>query len=340
MSAVIDWGQLQKKRVFPSFSLPSSYSAIRAHVSDLNFQEVCENLPRERYDNFCAREALVVPMVLNSSEGERFDHQSFQSHVASARRHNRPPDEGIGPAKEQGSIVQDLGRREVAQKIGAPQGSKYLRHTTVQDVMKHLMPVGPGGNPRPPHSARGQPRQQQKAGESFPAAPLSARQPAASKTEAARIDDLEAAVEAAAEAPARRSASANGLNSWTSTPLPQPSAANFLHVNEQEDMASTATAECLEKALSTKGSLNIKRGLPEKLGQGAWMAAPRYTRSMDIKRIHKERREVVAAAKAAVNAGNAGAAQPPKPSNIQQLPQLLEMRRLQGPVMSKLQAKR
>lgn len=86
-SAVIDWERLKQHGVHPSFSLPSSYNAVRAHVPPSSIREVCAKHPRHEYSHLCDREAVVIPVLLARPEGTNLDTQVYRAHVQNSRRY-------------------------------------------------------------------------------------------------------------------------------------------------------------------------------------------------------------------------------------------------------------
>lgn len=85
-SPVIDWEKLKKHGVQPSFCLPSSHNAVRAHVSSASIREVCRTHPRREFRRLCDREAVVIPVLLNQSDGTNVDNQAYRAHVEGSRR--------------------------------------------------------------------------------------------------------------------------------------------------------------------------------------------------------------------------------------------------------------
>eukprot|EP00913_Durusdinium_trenchii_P015140 g14201.t1 len=75
---------LKRQKVHPSFSLPSSYHAVRAHVPASSIQEVCEKHPHEEFKHLCYREALVVPLL--NPKNTNLDNQVYRAHVERPRR--------------------------------------------------------------------------------------------------------------------------------------------------------------------------------------------------------------------------------------------------------------
>ena len=86
-SAVIDWEKLKQHGVHPSFSLPSSYHAVRAHVPPASIREVCDKHPRHEFNHLCDREAVVIPLLLARPEGTNLDTQVYRAHVQNSRRY-------------------------------------------------------------------------------------------------------------------------------------------------------------------------------------------------------------------------------------------------------------
>ena len=84
---VIDWEKLREHGVHPSFSLPSSYHAVRAHVPPQSLREVCDKHPRHEYRHLCDREAVVIPVLLARPEGTNLDTQVYRAHVQNSRRY-------------------------------------------------------------------------------------------------------------------------------------------------------------------------------------------------------------------------------------------------------------
>lgn len=50
---VIDWERLRSRGICPSFSLPSSYTAVRASVPLESIRELCDKHPREEFQQLC-----------------------------------------------------------------------------------------------------------------------------------------------------------------------------------------------------------------------------------------------------------------------------------------------
>ena len=86
-SAVIDWEKLKQHGVHPSFSLPSSYHAVRAHVPPASIREVCDKHPHHEFNHLCDREAVVIPLLLARPEGTNLDTQVYRAHVQNSRRY-------------------------------------------------------------------------------------------------------------------------------------------------------------------------------------------------------------------------------------------------------------
>ncbi|CAJ1362509.1 unnamed protein product [Effrenium voratum] len=125
-SPVIDWDRLKQQGVHPSFCLPSSYHAVRAHVPLASIREMCDKHPHDEFHNMCYREAVVIPLLLNQPEGTNLDNQVYRAHVERSRRclgHTAPSEEKRRDAWEV--------------KAGRPLPSLDLGHTW-QDLVKVL----------------------------------------------------------------------------------------------------------------------------------------------------------------------------------------------------------
>ena len=79
--------KLKQHGVHPSFSLPSSYHAVRAHVPPASIREVCDKHPRHEFNHLCDREAVVIPLLLARPEGTNLDTQVYRAHVQNSRRY-------------------------------------------------------------------------------------------------------------------------------------------------------------------------------------------------------------------------------------------------------------
>lgn len=90
-AAVIDWERLRAQGVHPSFSLPSSHSAVRSQVSPSSLRDVCAKHPQDAFRQLCDREAVIVPMMLNHPDRRKLDHQVYRAHLDCSSRCVRTP---------------------------------------------------------------------------------------------------------------------------------------------------------------------------------------------------------------------------------------------------------
>eukprot|EP00913_Durusdinium_trenchii_P031607 g29598.t1 len=72
--------------VHPSFSLPSSHSAVRSQVSPSSLRDVCAKHPQDAFRQLCDREAVIVPMMLNHPDRRKLDHQVYRAHLDCSSR--------------------------------------------------------------------------------------------------------------------------------------------------------------------------------------------------------------------------------------------------------------
>jgi len=229
----IDWEQLKQHGVHPSFSLPSSYHAVRAHVSPTSIQEMCEKHPRDEYGNRCYREAVVIPLMLNQPPGTNMDNQVYRAHVERSRPRRGPADSKMYPEEDATKSTKDFGL-EVTAKIGEQPKRLNLRQT-----WKDLVTVLKASETRPtdrPSAAAAENQATERGRLRSPVLP--------------KVVPLSCtgAVEAllSAGAPQTRCSSA-GADSW-STPVPQPHARTTVQLQAQ-DVESVGTTDCLEQAV-------------------------------------------------------------------------------------------
>lgn len=355
-SGVLDWDGIRRKAA-PSFSLPSSHGAIRAFISDSSFREVCSNLPQEHFTRTCYREAVAVPLLLNQPEGCLYDGLNMRAHTEYSRRSLKPNDSLGVHAFTTGDmdiLSRGLGRLEVADKVGASSSSNRATRGP-QDILPSLREtlsslgmrpstsaVQPSGNAlgiQPLVLSRPQSVQHQRASireETLPGV-NSAREASFSRgveepkhLSATQIFD--AAVAAADNAQGGRCDSAGG-NSWASTPIPQPCTSTALRFTPTS-MSESGTTDVLEHALSLKPALPQRRLHFAASAGRAWRSPRAAASARDATRKQEPPKASGSSTKASQGASAAGRSRPAEP-----LAPLPEMRRLGGPVMSKLRGK-
>lgn len=349
-SGVLDWDGI-RRRAAPSFSLPSSHGAIRAFISDASLQEVCSNLQQEQFTHRCIREALAVPLLLNHPDGHIHDELQLRPHTDFSRRSLRPNDSlnvHHATGSDMDAVSKGLGRLEVTGKIGAVSSSNRAT-CGPQDIFPSLQAtlsslgarpststVQPSGNAplSRPQSVQHQriPIRPQGQEETLPVV-HSARETAV--VEKPRLMSagqfIEAAVAAADKPQSGRCDSAGG-NSWASTPIPQPgpTAIRFVPATVSE----SGTTNVLEHALSLKPVRPQRRfHFAAPRGREAWGSPRASTSARDATRKQEPPKASGSSSKTSQGASNSGR------GKSQPLAPLPEMRRLGGPIMSKLRGK-
>mmetsp|Transcript_64377 Transcript_64377/g.153703 ORF Transcript_64377/g.153703 Transcript_64377/m.153703 type:complete len:241 (+) Transcript_64377:42-764(+) len=223
-SPVIDWDRLKQQGVHPSFCLPSSYHAVRAHVPLASIREMCDKHPHDEFHNMCYREAVVIPLLLNQPEGTNLDNQVYRAHVERSRRclgHTAPSEEKRRDAWEV--------------KAGRPLPSLDLGHTW-QDLVKVLNAETPRNNVA---------KKTQEDIDMLRSAVSLDNTPA-----------VEGLLEAAGRA--RCSTASSTRSTWT-TPIPQPLSKKTVHLQAQ-DVESTSTTGWLEQELPARRSRTSRTG--------------------------------------------------------------------------------
>jgi len=339
---VLDWNDMRRRRVVPSFSLPSSMSAIRAHLSEARLQEVCSRLSQEQFSDQCYREAIVVPVLL---QGATASDQQMRSHVEFSRQSLKPVDSvggvQIGSTMAKDQLFMEIGRSEVTAKVGSTPAQGFQSSAASAPAALALpAQARPLTSHQPPKSARALRPLQKEVMES---GPLSARHTASSwhpqqvlpessqasswlqdtsKKDLTTMEEILAAVEAS---PEERIRSAGG-NSWSSTPLPQPSVGKFIAFEQSQAPQSRGTTGILEQALTLQPSpVHRQIAKAQRLGDAGWLP-PRPSYAPTAK---------PAKTPPKASSGGAPAAAPKAPRAP--LAPLPELRRLGAPKMHPLQ---
>lgn len=356
-SGVLDWDGIRRKAA-PSFSLPSSHGAIRAFISDSSFREVCSNLPQEQFTHNCYREAVAVPLLLNHPEGHLHDGLQLRPHTEYSRRSLRPNDSlNVHPmtTSDMDALSKGLGRLEVTDKVGAVSSSNQatrgpedilpslqatLSSLGVRPSTSTVQPFGSAPLSRP-QSVRHQrtpvwPQHQEETLPGF----RSARETSFSSgveepKQLSATQVVEAAVASAAAADKQQGGRCDsaGGHSWASTPIPQPGASTALRFTPAT-LSESGTADVLEHALSLKPARPQRRlHFAASAGREAWRSPRAPISARDATRKQEPPKAGWSSTKTSQGASTSGR------GRSQPLAPLPEMRRLGGPMMSKLRGK-